>query len=148
MEPRRAGYQFARVRLAWTDVAGGSRQAQEQSVLIQLEQDSTALRNSGNPAVIRSAIDIVISEGLQDAIEEMDKGDMRRALRALRRARGEALDLNYRLDDPRARASIAELDAYLDQLKGRGLNQLDRKILRSGLNRRFQTPMAGEEPAK
>jgi len=147
METRRFSYRLARVRLTWTGVADGQAHSLEQRPTIMLEQDMESVRRSANVAVIRTAVGGVISEGLQRAIEQMDKGDFRRALRELRRARSEALDLNFYLDDAQVQASIGLLDTYLAEIQARGLNQLDRKVLRSGLNNQFVTPVPEDKPA-
>jgi hypothetical protein len=87
-------------------------------------------------------VNSAVSDGLQAAIEALDKGDARRALRELRRARSDALSLNFHAEDPEAQASIRRLEAYLAEVQGRGLNATDRKTLRSGLNNQFAIPVA------
>ena len=42
-------------------------------------------------------------------------------------------------------AMIQKLDTYLAEVRTRGLNLLDRKILRSGLFNQFETPTADED---
>lgn len=148
METRRISYGLAKVRLTWTDVADGQLHSLEQKPMIMLEQDTEAVRRSANAPVIRTAVGSVISDGLQKAIEQMDKGDLRKALRELRRARSDALDLNYYLDDAQIQAMISLLDTYLAEVQARGLNQLDRKLLRSGLNNQFATPVPEDKPEK
>jgi hypothetical protein len=81
---------------------------------------------------------------MQRSIELIDKGDFKRALRALRHAQDDAQSLNDDLEDPQAKARIGQLETYLAEVQARGLNQLDRKILRSGLFNKFETPT--EEP--
>jgi len=148
METRRFSYPLAKIRLTWTGVADGEEHALELKPVIRPEQDAEVVRRSANVAVVRTAVGSVISDGLQKTIEEMDKGDLRKAQRELRRARSTALDLNYSLDDAQVQASIAQLDPYLAEVQARGLNPSDRKLLRSGLNNRFATPTAGESKEK
>lgn len=134
----------ASVRLRWNDLADGQPREIIKPVSILFDSDATAARQSANPAVTRTTVSTLISEGMQRAIEQIDKGDFKRALRALRRARDDAQSLNYDLEDPRITARISQLETYLKEVQARGLNQLDRKILRSGLFNQFETPT--EEP--
>ena len=52
--------------------------------------------------------------------------------------------MNDDLNDDQVKARIRQLETYLAEVQTRGLNQLDRKILRSGLFNKFETPT--EEP--
>jgi Holliday junction resolvasome RuvABC ATP-dependent DNA helicase subunit len=106
------------------------------------------IRKGLNVPVYRSAVSSVISEGMQDAIEQIDRGDYRRALRALRRVRDRARDINFNVDDPEITAMVRNLEAYLAEIAARGMNQLDRKILRSGLHHQFEPPTADDEARK
>ncbi len=144
VRPRHFGYDVATVRLRWNDLAEGSPREIIRKVSIQFEANESVVRESENPAVIRASVGTLISEGMQRAIELIDKGDFKRALRALRHARDDAQSLNYDLDDAQAKARIGQLETYLAEVQARGLNQLDRKILRSGLFNQFETPT--EEP--
>lgn len=139
-----SSYNMATVRLRWNDLADGKPCEITQTVPVQFERNESVIRSSDRPAVIRTSVDTLISEGMQRAIEQIDKGDFRRALRALRRTRDDARDMNYDLDDPQITARIRQLEVYLNEVQARGLNQLDRKILRSGLYNQFETPT--EEP--
>lgn len=130
----------ATVRLRWSDLTDGKPLEIVKPVTIHFETDDSVVRSSDNPAVIRTSVNTLISEGMQRAIEQIDKGDFRRALRALRRARSDAQDMNFDLDDPQIKSRIHQLELYLTEVQARGLNQLDRKILRSGLYNQFETP--------
>ena len=136
---------FARVLLAWTQVSDGQPQQLEKIVSVNLDPDSYSVANSTNPAVVPRLVSTVISEGLEKTIEQIDKGNFRNALRELRRARSVAADLNEHIDAPAAVASIAALDAYLAEIQPRGLSASDRKVLRSGLNNRFDPPVPEEK---
>lgn len=138
-------YSVATLRLRWNDLTDGTSRENKQTVAINFEADHSAVRTSGNAAVIRTSVSTLISEGMQRAIEQIDKGDFKRALRALRRARDDAKSLNYDLEDKQAQARIGQLETYLTEVQARGLNQLDRKILRSGLFNQFETPTAEEQ---
>ena len=81
---------------------------------------------------------------MQSPIEQLDKGDIPRALRELRRGRDKARYMNSDLEDEAIASRIQVLEAYLSDVQARGLNQLDRKILRSGLRNQFEIPT--EEP--
>ena len=140
------GRYFATARLRWKDPADGSAHEALQKLSVEVDSDSRAVRDSVNPGVIRTAVSTLISEGMQHAIEQLDKGDFRRALRALRTARDDARSLNEDLADPQVAAKIQQLETYLTEVQTRGLNQLDRKILRSGLFNQFATPTAEEKP--
>jgi Ca-activated chloride channel family protein len=141
VQTRRFSYRLARIRLTWTDVADGQVHTLEQKPTIILEQDSEAVRRSANPAVARTVVRAAISDGLQKSIEQIDEGDFRRALRELRRARSTALDINFYLDDAQVQTSIGLFDAYLAEVQARGVGPLDRKVLRSGLFSRFESPV-------
>lgn len=136
--------QAAVVRLRWKDVATGEPHAVERRLSLYIDGDSWLSRKSINRDVIHSAVDAMISEGMQKSIEQLDKGDFRRALRELSRARDRARDVNNDLEDAGIAARIQVLESYLAEVQARGLNQLDRKILRSGLRNQFEIPT--EEP--
>jgi|GEM_PF-1964965 len=136
--------QVATVRLRWKDVATGASHEAERRLTIYKDSNSWASRQSIDRDVIRAAVGAVISEGMQRAIEQFDKGDYRRALRELRRTRDKAREINTELDDPEIASRIRVLEDYLEEVQARGLNQLDRKILRSGLRNQFEIPT--EEP--
>ena len=148
MEPRRGRYRFMKLHTTWTGGADGQSYQRESVLEVRLDfpASSSAAAKSANPAVVRTAVNAVISDGLQKAIEWIDKGDFKRALRELRRARSEANGLNYSVEDPEAQAGIRRLDSYLAEVQARGLNQLDRKVLRSGLNNQFSIPVAEDLP--
>jgi len=139
------GRNLATVRLQWRDPADGTAHETQQKLSVEVDSDNRAVRYSVNPGVIRTAVGTLISEGMQRAIEQLDKGDFRRALRALRTA-DEARSLNEDLADAPIAAKIQQLETYLAEVQARGLNQLDRKILRSGLFNQFATPTAEEKP--
>ena len=133
---------LASVRLRWMDVATGESHELSRRLTVYVEADTWASRKSVNCGVIRAAVGAVISEGIQRAIAQLDKGDLTRALRELRRTRDKAQAMNYNLDDKDVAARIRILEAYLAEVRARGLNQLDRKVLRSGLNHQFEVPTA------
>ncbi|MBE2216382.1 MAG: VWA domain-containing protein [Opitutaceae bacterium] len=140
---------LVRVRLRWTDPASGETRELVQGVTARFSPESRDLLDGYNIRVYRAAVASMISEGMQAAIEQLDRGDFRRALRELRRARSRARDVNYAPDDAEIAAMIGQLDAYIAEVEARGMNVLDRKILRSGLYNQFETPSAGEGgPAK
>lgn len=131
---------IAKVRLRWRDPRDGSGHEATKGVRVYFAGDSQASTKSVNHRVLETTVGAVISSGLQGAIEELDKGDQRRALRELRRARDAARAMNSDVDDPAVAARIAVLEIYLAEVQARGLNQLDRKVLRSGLNNQFAIP--------
>ena len=148
LEPFRAnGVQrdLIRVRLRWTDTATGESHELVQSLTVRFSPESRDLEDGYNIRVYRAAVASMIGEAMQDAIEQLDKGDFRRALRELRRVRGQARDANYTPEDPEIAAMIAQLDAYIAEAQARGMNLLDRKVLRSGLFNQFETPAADED---
>jgi Ca-activated chloride channel family protein len=146
MQPRRGHYRFMKLHTTWTGVPDGQPYQRESVLEVRLDADFNGMPTTANPAVVRTAVNTVISAGLQKAIEWIDKGDFKRALRELRRARSDAIGLNYAVDDPEAQASIRRLEAWLAEVQARGLNQLDRKVLRSGLNNQFSIPVAEDPP--
>lgn len=136
------------VRLQWRGAADGAPGEAVQNLTLRYLADAQAVRTSLNPGVYRTAVSRLISEGMQESIGHLDKGDFRGALRALRRARGQARGLNFELDDEQIAATIRQLDTYLADVEARGMNQLDRKILRSGLFNQFESPTAEDEGAR
>lgn len=133
------------VRLNWRGANDGQPHELVQTLTLRFISDETAVRESANASVFRTAASTLISEAMQEAIEGLDKGDFRAAVRALRRARNEARELNYNLQDEEITATIRRLDEYLADVQARGLNQLDRKILRSGLFNQFESPTADDD---
>lgn len=144
-EPRRDSAEIATVTLQWQDASTGVTHEVASKLSAYFESDTWVVRKSVNPGVMRAAVGAMISEGMQKAIEQLDKGDFRRALRALRKAREDAGTMNYDLEDAQIAEQIRKLEAYLAEVQTRGLNQLDRKILRSGLFNQFESPT--KEPA-
>lgn len=137
-------YKLATLRLSWKDVADGQIYETAHSVTVTLDSNPEQVRLSAKPAVIRTAVNTLISEGLQDAILQIDKGDFRRARRALRRARNEASNFNYDLEDDEIASKIHQLESYLTEVQTRGMATTDRKILRSGLFNQFDPPTADD----
>lgn len=133
-----------RIRLRWREAQDDQEHEVVQSLPLRFLTEDRGIRESVNASVFRTAASAAITEGMQDAIERLDKNDFRGALRALRRARNEARDLNYDLEDEQIAGAIRRLDTYLAEVQSRGLNQLDRKVLRSGLFNQFESPMAGD----
>ncbi|HVU17139.1 MAG TPA: VWA domain-containing protein [Candidatus Didemnitutus sp.] len=130
----------ATVRLRWLDNVEGKPRETAVPVTVILDRSSDMVHRSINPAVIHATVTAVISDAMQKAIEQIDRGEFRRAERTLRSARADALSLNADAADPVAEARIRQLDAYLAEVQARGLSQLDRKILRSGLYNQFEPP--------
>lgn len=134
-------YKVATLRLTWTDVADGQLHEAVKTISVDLDSSQEEVRLSLRPTVVRTEVNTLLTEGLQDAIIQIDKHDFRRVLRALRRARNEAHNFNYDLDDPEISARIRLFESYLSDLEARGsLNALDRKVLRSGLFNQFASP--------
>jgi Ca-activated chloride channel homolog len=138
---------FAKVRLRWKDARDEVHEL-SQVVPLVFTADTASIRESINAGVSRTAVNVLLREGMQKAIEQLDKGDFRRALRILRSARSEARDMNFDLEDPRIDEKIRQLDVYLAEVQARGMSQLDRKILRSGLFNQFDPPNATETASK
>lgn len=136
---------IALTRLRWRDVDGGTEHEVTKRLTVYLDGDSWASIKSIDREVLRAIADAVISGGLQRAIEQLDKGDQRRAVRELRRAREGALSLNNEIEDPVIAARAKILQDYLAEVQARGINGLDRKLLRSGLNNRFEIPTEDPE---
>ena len=137
---RMFSYRLGTIRLTWKDAVDGQAHEIVKPLEIRLEADREAIRTSKDPEVCRNMGDAIVRQGLQDAIQQIDKGDLKRAQRKLRDAREELYSLNDQLDDAQISAKITELEKYLAEVKARGLNQLDRKVLRSGLFNRFGIP--------
>ena len=147
MPARFIRFKFVTVRLTWK---GTDDQVKEivKPVMVILERNGTAVRNSANPAVVQATVSALISEGMQNAIEQIDKGNFRRAIKELRSAHEDAVSMNDDPSDPVLAAKIKRLEAYLAEVQARGMNQLDRKILRSGLFNQFESPTADDHPDK
>ena len=131
---------LATVRLSWKDLDGNEVHETTKALSVIYDPSPAVARSTVNREVVRVSVATLISEGMQKAIEELDKGDFRRVMRALRRARDEAKLMNNDLEDAPTAAKIRQLEAYLADVEARGLNQLDRKILRSGLFNQFASP--------
>jgi hypothetical protein len=142
---RNSLYDVVTIRLRWRDATGSEPREVAKALSLNFTSDERAVRETINAGVFRTAVGTLISEGMQEAIEFVDKGDFRRALRALRRARDDARSMNYSLEDAQIAATIRQLETYLADVQVRGLNQLDRKILRSGLFNQFEIPTAEDE---
>ena len=130
----------ATVRLQWKDVATGTVHETSRKLSVVFDQSPNAVRKSVNRGVLRTTVNALVSEGMQHAIEQLDKGDFRRALRELHKTRAAATSMNADLEDAEITAKIQVLETYLAEVQSRGLNQLDRKILRSGLHNQFEIP--------
>lgn len=145
MRPKRNQARLAEIKVNWIDAEDDSKQDATFDLEVNFDGNTDAVRRSANIAVVRTSVSTVISEGLEQAIEEIDKGDFRRAMRALRRAKGDAESLNYLIEDEGVSAKIKELSDYLSEVQKRGMNRLDRKIMRSGLYNQFDTPTADDK---
>jgi Ca-activated chloride channel homolog len=128
------------VRLRWKSIDSADLQEVSQVLPVHFTHDNGRIRNGIDPTVTRTKAAVLIGEGLQQAIEEMDKGFVRDALRTLRTARSEARNMNFVVDDAAIAADIGQLDMYIKSLQPRDLGPVDRKILRSGLLNRFDLP--------
>jgi hypothetical protein len=128
------------VRLRWNDIVSGALHEISSVLPAHFTHDGWRVRTRIDVDVTRTKAATLISEGLQDAIDELDEGSPRNALRALRSARSAAKDLNFHLDDPAIVETIGRLDAYITSAQGRDLGPNDRKILRSGLFNQFDSP--------
>ncbi len=137
---------LVRARLRWTDPVSGEPRELSQGITIRFSLDSRDVVETFNLRVYQAAAAALATEGLQDAIEKLDSGDPRRAVRELRRARAQLLDINNVPRDPQIATMAAQFDAYLAEVQVRGMSAVDRKILRSGLFNRFEMPVPGEEP--
>jgi Ca-activated chloride channel family protein len=135
---------LVRVRLRWKDPATGEARELVQGVTARFSPESRDVTEGYNIRVYRAAVASMISEGMQDAIEQLDRGDYRRALRELRRARDRARDINQTPEDAEIATMIRQLDAYIAEVQARGMNLLDRKVLRSGLFNQFESPSTGD----
>lgn len=139
---------FVTVKLRWKSAGTGEARELTQVLPVAFSRDGADVRETLDAGVARADAAVRIREGLQQAIEQMDKGDPRRALRTLRNARGEAKDINFDLDDPAIAELVRRFDAYLAEVQGRTLGPLDRKVLRSGLRGIFDPPAEIVEPKK
>jgi hypothetical protein len=136
---------FATLRLRWRDPAGQPREI-TRTVPVRFSTAPADIRDTVDRGVARADAAITIREGLQQAIEQLDRGDPRRAWRVLRTARTEARDFNFDLDDGAIDTMVRHLDAFLVGSQARLLGPLDRKLLRSGLGGHFDPPAEIVEP--
>lgn len=133
-----------KVRLRWQGLDGETREL-SRTLDAHFTTEAWALRDAVEPSVLRTAVRIHVSEGLQKAIDRLDEGDPRRAMRALRATRSEARDFNYDSDDAEVAKTIARFDVFLAEVQARGFNALDRKVLRSGLLGQFDPPHPADD---
>jgi len=145
-QPRLSSYQLGTVRLSWQDPVDRKPHEIIKPLEIHLESDERAVSTSRDPEVARSLADAIARQGMQDAIKQIDKGELRRAVRPLRHVLSDLYNLNYRLDDPQIATKISAFESYLAEIKARGINQVDRKILRSGLFNKFGIPTSDDSP--
>lgn len=111
-------------------------------IALRFIADRDLVRDSVHLPAFRRALDSMVTDGMQEAIERIDAGEFDRALRVLRRTRTRVRDYAIELADPAITEKLGVLDRYLNEVEARGLNQLDRKLLRSGLTNRFDPPLA------
>jgi Ca-activated chloride channel homolog len=137
---------FATVKLRWKQADSGEAQELTRLVPVNFTRESADIRESFDAGVARAAAAATVREGLQKAIEELDRGDPRRALRMLRNARGEARDMNFDLADARIGEMVRRFDAFLAEAQARVLGPSDRKLFRSGMLGEFDPPAKIVEP--
>jgi len=133
---------LVRAHLRWTDPLTGESRELTYGVTARFSPEIRDVDDTHNIQVYRVAVASLIREGMQEAIEQIDRGDFRRALRELRRTRARVRDVNYTAEDTEIAAMLAQLDAYIADVEARGMSLLDRKVLRSGLNNQFDAPSA------
>ncbi len=141
------GHQPAAVEaeLSWQNLDPDNTTGRATATLdLRFSTDARTVRESVDDETYRLAVDTLITDGLQDAIGDIDRGDFTRAQRSLQRTRNRVRDLAVTREDPRIAERLVALDLYLHEVSTRGLNQLDRKILRSGLGNAFDPPRAEE----
>lgn len=136
---------FVQVDLAYTTPGDSLRQSDSRILEGRFTDYYEQVEVSINETVYRSIVDAVITDALQEAIEAMDEDEISRAERILRRARRKIVSWNYELDDPEIENRLTTLTTYLNEVKERGLNPFDRKILRSGLFRLVDPPSPESE---
>lgn len=124
---------FATVRLRWKNPDGRAAPELTRRVALNFTRESADIRHTLDPGVARAGAAVSLREGLQRAIEEIDKGNPRRVLRVLRDARGEIRDLNFDLEDPQITELVRRFDVFLGGLQARPPGPGDRKVFRSGL---------------
>ena len=134
----------ATVRLRWSGAVDHQVHETSRKLTVDQSGDARFVRDSVNADVLLKTTNVVIAEGLQQAIEMIDKGNLGRALTALRRARDDAVGLNIDLEDKKVAARIEEFDRYIAAVRLRGMSRSERKILRSGVFNEFATPVADE----
>ncbi|WP_221032784.1 vWA domain-containing protein [Actomonas aquatica] len=144
------GHQPAAVtaQLTWRDLnapADAPARTTSADLDLRFSADARTVKESTHDETFRLAVDTLITDGLQDAIGHIDDGDFNRAQRTLRRTRTRVHDLAVTREDDAIAARLVALDTYLAEVAARGLNQLDRKILRSGLSNAFAPPAADDD---
>lgn len=129
--------------LTWSDVDPASakpRDTLNRAIALRFAAGSDIVRGSVQISAFRGAVDALIQDGMQEAIEQIDEGDLKHALKTLQRTRTRVRELTVEHDDEGLRQRLNDLDTYLTELESRGLSQLDRKILRSGVSNQFDSP--------
>jgi len=137
---RRFSSKIATLRVSWKDPNDGQSHELVKSVDADFTTDDLVVKHAVNPTVARVLADAMARQGLEDAIEQLDKSDSRRALRALREGREDLYGLNLWLDDTVIETKARQLGTYLASLHNRTLNAMDRKTLRSGIFHQFGIP--------
>lgn len=139
---------FASASLEWTDVNGERQSVETSAVSISFSTSPKAGDLTLNRKVFKTAVNHLVTEAMQEAIELIDEGKFDRARKVLERVRGRVVWVNNDIDEPEIIEQVQLLTAYLEEVRARGLNQVDRKILRSGLFNRFNPPMADDKEEK
>lgn len=135
--------------LTWADAAPSiakTTQTLNRTIDLRFAADLDIVRDSVQISAFRGAVDALIQDGMQEAIAQIDQGNLKRALKILQRTRSRVRELTVEHDDDGLRERLANLDTYLTELESRGLDQLDRKILRTGLSNRFDPPVPDPAP--
>jgi len=137
-----------RARARWVDPASGEIQEIVSSVSIRFSSDLRDNDYRLSAAAHRTVTAALLTEGLGEAIDALDRGDRRRLLRSLRDARDATRRLELEGDEPSENPALAAFEAYLAELQAREIGPSERKLLRSGLLGRLQPPPLQEERAR
>jgi Ca-activated chloride channel family protein len=136
---------FATVRLRWKGADGEPRESVK-TMGVRFSRDGLDLRGALDAGVALTGASAIVREGLERAIEQLDRKDMNRAFRELRVARNNVRDLNFDLEDARIAEIIRQLDTYLATAERGTVAMLNRKDLRSGLRGLFDPPAVIVDP--
>ncbi len=123
---------FATARLEWDQNIKGDefRRLEDVDLKFSLTRSTAVSKRSINLSVIQSALLYQVSEEMEDALEKADRGNLNYAIRDLKETAQELRRLNFDYEDEVIEGLHLQLTAFAERMEQRGLNRIDRKLIR------------------